>query len=51
MFVIFQVAGAQSEISQDRESFVELGHYEKLFVKKIKNHTGKHFGVISARYT
>ena len=35
-FQLFHLAGAQPEIFQDRGGFVELGYFDKLFVKKKK---------------
>ena len=35
--------GAQPEIFQGRGSFVELGHFDKFFVKNIKKRAGKNF--------
>ena len=50
------ISGAQPEIFQGRVSFVELGQFDKLFVKnskkkKKKRHAGKNFRAFSPRYT
>ena len=45
---------AQPESFQPRGGFVELGHFDKLFVKKKKKkrgHAGKNFGTFSPRYS
>ena len=42
----------QPEISQGMGSFVELGHFDKHFVKNAKKGlAGKHFGVFSPIYS
>ena len=42
-----------TRILQDREGFVELGHFDKHFVKNSRNKclAGKHFGALSPRYS
>ena len=50
--VLFPHAGAQPEIFQGRGGFVELGHFDKHFVKNTrkKDPAGKNFGFFSPRY-
>ena len=44
--------GAQPEIFQGRGGFVELGHFDKLFVKNTKKSPAeKNFGAFSSRYS
>ena len=40
-------------LNKGRGGFVELGHFDKHFVKntRIKSSTGKYFGVFSSRYS
>ena len=47
---VYVRTGAQSEIFQGREGFVELGHFDKLFVKNTKKGPArKNFGAFSPR--
>ena len=50
--MLFPHAGVQPEISQGRGGFVELGHFDKHFVKNArkKGPAGKSFGVFFPRY-
>ena len=50
--VLFPNAGAQPETFQGRGGFMELGHFDKYFVKNTrkKGPAGKNFGVFSPRY-
>ena len=50
--VLFPDADEQPEVFQDRGGFVELGHFDKHFVKNTqkKDPAGKNFGVFSPRY-
>ena len=50
--MLFPHASAQPEIFQGRGGFVELGHFDKDFVKNTRNKgpTGKNFEVFSTRY-
>ena len=47
--------GAQPEIFHGRGDFLELEHFDTLFVKNTKkkkeDHTGKNFGASSPRYS
>ena len=45
--------GAQPEIFQDRGGFVELGYFDKLFVKNTrkKGPAGSNFGAFPPRYS
>ena len=47
------LSGAQPETFQGRGGFVELGHFEKLFVKNTrkKDPAGKNVGAFSRRYS
>ena len=51
--MLFPHAGAQPEIFQGRGGFVELGHFDKHFVKhtRKKDPAGKNFGVFSPQDT
>ena len=48
-----QKPGAQPKMFQGRGGFVELGHFDKHFVKNTrkKGPAGEHFGVFSPRYS
>ena len=50
--MLFPHEDAQPEIFQGRGSFVELGHFDKHFVKNTrkKGSAGKSFGLFSPRY-
>ena len=52
-YAIISLAGAQPEIFQDRGDFVELGHFNKHFVKNTrkKDPAGKKFEDFSPRYS
>ena len=47
-----KVTSAQSETFEGRTGFLELGHFDKLFVQntRTKGHARKNFGVFSPRY-
>ena len=48
------ISVAQPQIFQSRRGFVELKHFDKLFVKKTrkkKGAGGKNFGAFSPRYS
>ena len=51
-YMLFTHAGAQPEIFWDRGGLMELGHFDKHFVKNTrkKGPAGKNFGVFSPRY-
>ena len=45
-------AGTQPELFQGRGGFVELGHFDQLFVKNTKKGSaGKNFVAFSTRYS
>ena len=49
---VYVRTGALPEIFQDREGFVEFGHFDKLFVKNTKKGpAGNSFGAFSPRYS